>query len=70
MLASFPVVNLDNPTRLAFQVSWLLATLANFLVYIVLLVVFALGMMVRLPGARRDIAAVEQEWLARETVES
>jgi hypothetical protein len=57
----FPIVDLNSPTDLAFQWGWLLATLANAIVYLLLIVVFILGITVRLPRARRDLAAVERE---------
>jgi hypothetical protein len=64
------IVNLNSPTHLVFQVSWVLVTLANFIVFMLLLAVFLLGGFVRLPGARKQIAAVEREQLESEEPES
>jgi hypothetical protein len=47
-----------------------LVTLANFIAFVLLLVVFLLGWFVRLPGARKEIAAVEREQLRSEDAES
>lgn len=41
-------------------------TLANLLVYVVMLAVVILGAMVHLPEARREIAVVERERVAAE----
>jgi hypothetical protein len=70
MVAFSPIINLFNPTHLGFQVSWVLVTLANLLVYVVMLVVFVLGATVRLPGARKQIAAVERQRLESEKTDS
>jgi hypothetical protein len=43
-----------------------LVTLANFIMLVLLLVVFLLGGFVRLPGARKEIAAVERGQLRSE----
>jgi len=56
----FPIVDLADPTRLAFEWGWLLMTLANFVVYAGIVLVFVLGATVRLPGARKDLAAAER----------
>jgi len=56
----FPVIDLNSPTDLAFQWGWLLATVANAIVFLLVAVVFVLGATVRLPGARRDLEAVER----------
>jgi hypothetical protein len=66
MLAGSAVVDRNSPTHLAFQVSWVPVTLANFIAFVLLLVVFLLGGFVRLPGARKEIAAVEREQLRSE----
>jgi hypothetical protein len=60
-LAGSAIINRNSPTRLALQVSWVLVTLANFIAFVLLLVVFLLGGFVRLPGAHKEIAAVERE---------
>ncbi len=70
MRAGAAIVNLNSPTHLVFQVSWVLVTLANFLAFVLLLVVFLPGRFVRLPGAREGIAAVEREQLRSEDAES
>ena len=56
----FPLIDLASPTKLAFEWGWFLMTRANFVVYVLIVLVFVLGATVRLPGARRDIAAAEQ----------
>lgn len=56
----FPIIDLSSPTNLAFQWGWLLATVATAVVIVLLIIVFLLGAFVRLPGARRDIEAVER----------
>ena len=66
MLAGSAVVNRNSPTHLAFRVWWVLVALANFIALVLLLVVFLLGGFVRLPGARKEIAAVERERLRSE----
>lgn len=70
MLAGSANVNPNSPPHLAFQVSWVLVTLANFIACMLLLVVFLLGGFVRLPGARKEIAAVDREQLRSEDAES
>jgi hypothetical protein len=62
MLAGSAIV---SPTHLAFRVSWVLVPLANFIAFVLLLVVCLLGGFVRLPGARKKIAAVEREQRGR-----
>lgn len=57
----FPLVDLASPTQLLLEWGWLLVTRANGLVYLMIIVVFVLGMTVRLPGARRDLSAVQAE---------
>ena len=54
-----PVIDLNTPTQLLLQWGWFLVTRTNGLVYILILLVFLAGMFIRLPRARRDIAAVE-----------
>jgi hypothetical protein len=49
------VIDLDTPTKLAFEWGWLLATQANFLVFLLIPLVFVVGITVRLPGAKADI---------------
>jgi hypothetical protein len=63
---SFPIIDLNTPTDLAFQWGWLLATLANAVVFLLIAAVFVLGMVVRLPRARRDVEAVERAHSASE----
>ena len=58
-LAFSPLIDLGSPTKLGFEIDWVLTTLANLIVFILLLLVFIVGVTVRLPGARRDIANVE-----------
>jgi hypothetical protein len=57
----YPLVDLASPTKLALEWGWLLVTRANFAVYVLLLVVFVLGITLRLPGARRDVERVAAE---------
>jgi hypothetical protein len=52
-----PIIDLATPTTLLFQWAWLLVTSANAVVYLGILVVFILGMTVRLPRTKRDFAA-------------
>jgi hypothetical protein len=61
VIAFSPIVGLLSPTRLGFEVGWLLMTLANLIVYLLVLAVFVIGMFARLPGARKAIDAVERE---------
>ena len=64
----FPIIDLNSPTDLALGCGgWLLATVANAIVFLLIVAVFVLGMFVRLPRARRDIEAVER---AHEAVEA
>lgn len=56
-----PVIDLASPTQLLFEWGWLLVTRANGIVYLLLIVVFVLGMTVRLPRARRDMMAVRTQ---------
>jgi len=55
----FPIVDLDGPTKLAVEWGWLLATRANFLVYLLIVIVFVLGASVRVPGVRRVLSQAE-----------
>jgi hypothetical protein len=64
---SFPIIDLNTPTDLAFQWGWLLATVANAIVFLLVVAVLVLGMFVRLPRARRDIEAVERAHVASES---
>lgn len=64
-----PVVDLASPTQLLFEWGWLLVTRANGLVYLLIIVVFVLGMTVRLPGARRDLSAVQAQRAEGSTAE-
>ena len=57
---SFPLISLDNPTHLAIQVGWYLLTWANFVIYILLVAVFIIGITVRLPGTKRELARMKQ----------
>lgn len=47
------IVDLNGPTGLLLQWGWLLFTHANGLMYLLIVVVFVLGVFVRLPGNRR-----------------
>jgi hypothetical protein len=60
---TYPLIDLATPTSLVFEWGWLLVTRANFLVYLLLVVVFVLGATVRLPGVKREIDAVERSGL-------
>ena len=64
---SFPIFDLNAPTDLMFQWGWLLATVANAIVFLLVVAIFVLGMIVRLPRARRDLEAVERAHVASET---
>jgi len=55
-----PWFDLYSPTRLFVESGWFLVTLANGIVYVLIVAVFILGLFVRLPRAKRDIAAVEK----------
>lgn len=55
-----PVIDLSSPTRLAFEWGWLLGTVANTIMIVLVVLVFILGATLRVPGARRDIARVEE----------
>lgn len=52
---TFPIVDLNTPTRVALEWGWLLATNATFVVFVLLLLVFVLGATVREPGVRRAL---------------
>ncbi len=54
----YPVVDLDTSTRLLFRWGWLLATGANAAICGVVVLLFVLGVGVRLPGVRGDIRRV------------
>ena len=56
----FPLINLDNPTHLAIQLGWYLLTWANLVIYILLLAVFIVGITVRLPGSKRELAEMKR----------
>ncbi len=56
VLAFSPLIHLLSPTKLAFEFGWFLMTLANFVVCLLLIAVFLVGIFVRLPGTRRTIA--------------
>jgi hypothetical protein len=56
----FPFFDLNMPTDVAVEWGWLLATLANAIVLVLIVGVFIMGAMVRLPRARRDLEAVER----------
>jgi hypothetical protein len=58
---TFPVFDLDSPTLLAFSWGWLLVTVANLVMLLLLGGVFVLGATVRVRGVRKDLAAVEAE---------
>lgn len=70
MLARSAIVNRNSPTHLPFPVLWALVTLADFTAFVLLLVVSLVGGLVRLPGARTEIAAVVREQLRPEDAES
>jgi hypothetical protein len=57
---SFPWFDLMHPTKLVFEWHWLLLTWGNFIVYALLILVFIAGITLRLPGARRDLARVDE----------
>ena len=62
---SYPPIDLLGPTYLAIHWGWLLVTLGNFTVYVLLAVVFVIGATVRLPGARKDLARAKAANLRR-----
>jgi hypothetical protein len=61
ILAGSAIINRKSPTHLAFQVARVQVTLASFIAFVLLWMAFSLGGFVRLPGARKEIAAVERE---------
>lgn len=48
-----PVFDLANPTQLMVEWGWFLMTRANFVVYLLLLVVFVIGITVPLPRGKK-----------------
>lgn len=62
---NFPIIDLNTPTQLMFEWGWMLVTRANFVVYVLVIAVFLLGAFVRLPRAKRDLAAAERQTTAR-----
>lgn len=58
---TFPVIDLATPTRVAFEWGWLLVTNATFVVFVLLAVVFVIGITVREPGVRRRLAQARAE---------
>jgi hypothetical protein len=52
----FPWVNLDHPTRIVIHWGWYLLTWGNFVIYLLLIAVFILGITLRLPGTKREMA--------------
>jgi hypothetical protein len=63
-VARMPWLDLNTPTELVFQWGWLLVTRGNGVVYGLVVLVFLLGIFVRLPGAKRDLQAVEDSTTA------
>jgi hypothetical protein len=57
---SFPLINLDNPTHIVIHWGWYLLTWGNFVVYLLLAAVFIIGITVRLPGTKRELAAMKR----------
>ncbi len=49
-----PLFDLANPTQLIFQWGWFLMTRGNFAVYLLLLIVFVLGITVPLPRSKGE----------------
>ena len=56
----FPLINLDGPTHIIFQWGWYLLTWGNFVTYLLLAAVFIIGITVRLPGTKRELAQAER----------
>lgn len=56
----FPLINLDTPTHIIIQWGWYLLTWGNFVVYLLLLAVFIVGITVRLPGTKRELAKMKR----------
>jgi hypothetical protein len=52
----FPLFNLDTPTHIVVQWGWYLLTWGNFVVYVLLAAVFVVGITIRLPGTKRELA--------------
>ena len=48
-----PVFDLASPTLLIFEWGWFLMTRANFVMYLMLLVVFVVGITVPLPRGKK-----------------
>ena len=58
---TFPIVDLNTPTTLVFEWGWLLVTKANVVVFVLLAVVFVIGITVREPGMRRQLEKARAE---------
>lgn len=64
---TFPVVDLATPTGVVLHWGWLLVTNATFVVLLLLLLVFLLGITVREPGVRGELERVRDERAAGAT---
>lgn len=49
-----PIFDLANPTKLVFEWGWFLMTRANFVVYLLLAIVFIVGIAVPLPRGKNE----------------
>jgi len=56
---SFPLINLDTPTHIVIQWGWYLLTWGNYVIYLLLAAVFIIGITVRLPGTKRELARMK-----------
>jgi hypothetical protein len=56
----FPLINLDTPTHIVIQWGWYLLTWGNFVIYLMLMAVFILGITIRLPGTKRELAQMKR----------
>lgn len=52
--SAVPIFDLANPTKLMFEWGWFLMTRANFVVYLLLLIVFIVGITVPLPRGKNE----------------
>ena len=55
----FPLINLDTPTHIVIRWGWYLLTWGNFVVYLLLVAVFIIGITLRLPGTKRELARMK-----------
>ena len=56
----FPLINLDTPTHIVIRWGWYLLTWGNFVIYLLLVAVFIIGITLRLPGTKRELDRMNQ----------